>query len=62
MSGDQLGWFRNGSSRLPQRETARFQYESGGKKMHTPTKNVLLRKVDLKFWVNSGFRGLGVGE
>ena len=25
MSGDQLGWFRNGSSRLPQRETARFQ-------------------------------------
>jgi len=25
VSGDQLGWFRNGSSRPPQRETVRFQ-------------------------------------
>ena len=30
--------------------------------MHNPTKNVFLRKVDLKFWVGSGFWGLGVGE
>ena len=26
MSGDQLGWFMNSSSRLPQKETTRFQF------------------------------------
>ena len=36
--------------------------ESGGKKIHNSTKNMLLRKVNLKFWVGSQFGVLNVGE